>query len=312
MVLSREAATATRLYEELFHLMRHHASQEESRGGPVATITVPVAATLRNPQARVLFAPVRRPNHVFHVMEAIWMLGGERNVNWLKQFNKNIATYAEDSGDIHGAYGWRWRKHWNFDQLKAIVDTLRGDTTNRQCVLSMWDPAQDLGTEFKDRPCNTHIYFRITGGKLNMTVCNRSNDLVWGMMGSNIVHMTMLQELMAVWCGTKLGTYTVVTNNLHIYKDLPNFDDIWGEAMHLQSEGWHEPCGMIKMGESAEIFLMDCKRFMAGEATKCRWFDEVAAPMRDFYLDVPNRVKHLSRIADPAWHTGMKQWIAGR
>ena len=37
----------------------------------------------------------------------------------------------------------------------------------------------------KDVPCNTHAYFAINAeGSLDLTVCNRSNDLVWGCLGA--------------------------------------------------------------------------------------------------------------------------------
>ena len=54
---------------------------------------------------------------------------------------------------------------------------------------------------------------------LDMTVTNRSNDLVWGMLGANYVHMTFLQEYMAARLGAEVGLYHHVTNNLHAYCD---------------------------------------------------------------------------------------------
>ena len=35
--------------------------------------------------------------------------------------------------------------------------------------------------------------------KLCMTVCNRSNDMLWGAYGANVVHMSMLQEFVALF-----------------------------------------------------------------------------------------------------------------
>ena len=46
-------------------------------------------------------------------------------------------------------------------------------------------------------PCNTAIYFKVREGKLNMTVSNRSNDVIWGTFGANVVHMSILQEYVA-------------------------------------------------------------------------------------------------------------------
>lgn len=52
---------------------------------------------------------------------------------------------------------------------------------------------------------------------LDMTVTNRSNDLVWGMLGANVVHFSFLQEYLASMLGVGVGHYHQMTNDLHIY-----------------------------------------------------------------------------------------------
>ncbi len=52
---------------------------------------------------------------------------------------------------------------------------------------------------------------------LDMTVTNRSNDMVWGMLGANYVHFTFLQEYVAARLGVEAGKYHHFTNNLHVY-----------------------------------------------------------------------------------------------
>jgi hypothetical protein len=52
---------------------------------------------------------------------------------------------------------------------------------------------------------------------LDMTVTNRSNDMVWGMLGANYVHFTFLQEYIAGCLGVEVGKYHHFTNNLHVY-----------------------------------------------------------------------------------------------
>jgi hypothetical protein len=83
----------------------------------------------------------------------------------------------------------------------------------------MWDQEVDgVGRNSKDLPCNTHAYFaRDVGGRLDMTVCNRSNDLVWGALGANAVHFSFLLEYMAAKIGCPVGKYYQFTNNLHGY-----------------------------------------------------------------------------------------------
>lgn len=52
---------------------------------------------------------------------------------------------------------------------------------------------------------------------LDMTITNRSNDLIWGMLGANYVHFTILQEYMAAKLGVEVGVYNHFTNNAHVY-----------------------------------------------------------------------------------------------
>lgn len=54
---------------------------------------------------------------------------------------------------------------------------------------------------------------------LDMTVFNRSNDMIWGALGANYCHMGFLQEYMACSLGVEVGVYNQVTNNLHCYLD---------------------------------------------------------------------------------------------
>jgi len=52
---------------------------------------------------------------------------------------------------------------------------------------------------------------------LDITVYNRSNDLVWGLLGEDYVTFTVLQEYMAARLGVEVGRYHHVSNNLHVY-----------------------------------------------------------------------------------------------
>ena len=164
---------------------------EDSRNGKVIVAPGPVMTVYENPCERVLFSPLRDANPFFHLMESLWMLVGRMDLAWPEFFNKRFASFSDDGKVVHGAYGYRWRSWWGFDQIRAIVDELKADPKSRRCVLSMWAPIGDLvsfkidekqlgGLKSKDVPCNTHAYFDLRGGRLNMTVCNRSNDAIWG------------------------------------------------------------------------------------------------------------------------------------
>lgn len=192
--------------------------KRNSRNGPVVMLPEPACIVYTNPCERVLFWPQRDANPFFHLMESLWMLAGRKDVEFVAKFVKRMRDYSDDGTSFNGAYGYRWRNHFDRDQLPQIADALKENPDCRRQVLGIWDPRHDLGLPSKDLPCNTHVYFsRGVEGELNMTVMNRSNDAVWGAVGANVVHFSVLQEYMAARIGCAIGTYYQISNNLHLY-----------------------------------------------------------------------------------------------
>lgn len=205
--------------------------QEDTRNGKVLVCPTPVVTTYLNPRHRVLFNPVRDANPFFHLMEALWMLAGRRDVDFVARYAKQMRKYSDDGVFLRGAYGYRWRNHFGFDQIQRTINDIKRDPNSRRLVISMYDPTYDsYGTGLKDIPCNTHLYFRVYAGTLDMTICNRSNDVIWGAYGANPVHMSILQEYIASHCDLAVGTMYQFSNNWHIYEqhfpllDSPRYD----------------------------------------------------------------------------------------
>lgn len=207
-----------------YNLLCHSGREEQSRNGPVLKHPTPVTIVYPYPQRRVLFDPIRDHNPFFALFESLWMLAGREDLAYLTQFNKAMAQYSDDGVTVRGsAYGKRWRSWFGYDQIQYVLNALADDPTSRRCVLTMWDASDDPLVSSKDIPCNTQIYFDVDVEQkvLNMMVTNRSNDLVFGALGSNAVHFSILLEYMASHLGLGVGTYYQVTNNLHLYTDNP-------------------------------------------------------------------------------------------
>lgn len=220
----------------------------DSRVGPVERIPEPVTITYLDPVRRVLFNRQRDCNPFFHLYESLWMLAGRNDVAPLMYYNSKIADIASDDGKtFNGAYGYRWRhscypsvypeaygdKWHGYDQLDLIAEHLLEKPNTRRAVLAMWNVEDDLirASTTKDVCCNTHAYFDIDNdiNELNLTVCNRSNDLVWGCLGANAVHFSILLEYMAAKIGAKVGMYHQFTNDLHVYTDKWNMHKLAAE-----------------------------------------------------------------------------------
>ena len=203
-----------------------------SRVGEVLQLIEPVTITYHFPLQRVLFNEARDANPFFHLMESLWMLGGRRDIDPMAYYAANYRECVQDGDNpnANGAYGYRWRKPLNTpastvlhlqdcDQLKVIVEQLKSKPESRRVNLQMWTVLDDLMKidTSKDVCCNTNAFFLINRGKLDMTVCNRSNDLIWGALGANVVHFSFLQEYLAAHIGVEAGVYNQFTNNLHVY-----------------------------------------------------------------------------------------------
>ena len=299
--------SADELYDEACFKFDMSSMHEESRNGDVWSIPDLSLITLHKPHRRILHNKDRDANPFFHLMEALWMWAGRNDAKFLLQFNKHIGEYA-DNGVFNAAYGYRWQHHFGYNQLTHVRNQIVKDPLSRQHVIQMWDPVYDT-MQAKDKACNTQIMFRIRFGRLNMTVMNRSNDLVWGAQGANIVHMTMLHELMAHTCGLEMGTYRVVSNNLHVYE--PHW------KLLNENSGYTGPIvDPTPVGKSNDLesWLLDAGKFCDGATTRFEnnWFLDVAVPMRDAYLDRENRLRHILNVKCPAWREAALQWSERR
>lgn len=205
-----------------------------SRGMEVVRIPGMFTTVYDRPEERVLFDEDRDANPFFHLMESMWILSGSRTVALPAYFLPRITAYSDDGRIFHGAYGWRLREAFGFDQIKCAIDTLRGNPETRQVVMSIWHPMLDLGKTSKDIPCNDMVMLEVDNGELNMLVCNRSNDLIWGTYGANVVQFSILQEFIAAAVGVKVGRYTQMSNNSHVYVDNPYWQKfLTGKAGNL-------------------------------------------------------------------------------
>lgn len=306
--------------------MRSEGIQEDSRNGTVIVAPGPVMTVYQRPQERVLFSRVRNANPFFHLMEALWMLNGQNDLEWPLFFNARFSEYSDDQQTIHGAYGHRWRKAFGFDQVKALIHLLRTEPETRRGVLAMWNPQNDLGTLSRDLPCNTHIYFDRRGGVLNMTVCCRSNDLLWGAYGANVVHFSMLQEYIACALGIPMGEYCQLSNNFHYYTNVLDKEaakNLEGDAQpnnHYEFAGLSPSDLFVRTDrplESMASFDIDLKRFMSDPmgdtAYEHVFFNKTAAPMYAAWYDRKTKTSNglMSAYAIEAedWREACVRWI---
>lgn len=327
--------------------------------GEVLRVQEPVLITYQRPTERVLLNEARDANPFFHLYEALWMLAGRNDVAPLNYYTSGIGRYSDDGVTMNGAYGYRWRSQWNVDrqahtdQLDLVVNHLRSSPESRRAVLTMWNVGDDLlkMDMSKDVCCNLNVMFalrkergsqdhgalRVTDNGeqsfLDMTVTNRSNDAVLGLLGANYVHFTILQEYLAARLGAEVGLYHHFTNNLHVYLNNKWKPEEWlaeygPRDMHSPEAFDWDHTKTIPLVEDDLIWEDELAPFVDAfgkEEWVLPYFDEwdsiflytVAAPALAAFRQYKNKEMDkaflwASRVKDDAWRLACTNWLKRR
>ena len=211
------------------------------------------------------------------------------------------------------------------DQIEKAIRLLQYEPNTRRCVIAMWEPAYDLGKDSLDIPCNTHIYFKIRNDNLNMMVCNRSNDVIWGALGANAVHFSFLQEYIAANLEVGVGTYTHVSDCFHIYTDNPVWKLHKSVGTASYSRFYQEDATAMPLVQEPLTFDMNLTNFMKDDWHEYRYdepfFVSVAVPMRqtwDIYkrdqgrANWPTIAMTLEKVLSRDWYLAATQWMKKR
>lgn len=321
------------LYPQALHFVNRDGVVEPSRAGEVKVVPFPVLTVTDKPMERVLFDQTRDANPFFHLFECLWMLNGDSDARWLDRFVGDFSSrFAEDEtmfsdgqtcqdGHIWGAYGRRWRTWFSEDQLHLTVDRLKKDPKDRRIVISMWDPFTDFQhldeIPFKDVPCNTHMYPRIVNGKLDLTVCVRSNDVIWGAYGANAVHMTFVQEYLAGLIGVPVGKFYQLSNNWHAYTEVLDKYMVDYDYHNLYVTGRVEPKPIMT---NPLTWDEDLAKFMENPDRPDfdnMWFYLVARPAWNAHVAYKEKrwedaFEWCSLVEASDWSLAMHSWIARR
>lgn len=208
-------------------LLNAEGVRRGSRNGAVRVAPWPVVTEYHHPWEKVGFWPQRDTNIAFLIYEAFWMLLGRNDIEPLTRYIKGFGRYSDDGKTQHGAYGHRWRERFGFDQLPVIIDNLQTNMEDRRCVLTMFQAGIDLvGAKrigcppTKDVPCNIAATLqRDENGRLDLTVFNRSNDIIWGAYFANAFHFGCLLEYLAAYIDCPVGIYRQISVNYHAYDE---------------------------------------------------------------------------------------------
>lgn len=219
----------------------------------------------------------------------------------------------------------------NADGPKAGVILGKGskDVCCNLCVCFSLSVAEEIKTIGGVRPGYESWPEHPINCRLDMTVFNRSNDLIWGTLGANVVHFSMLQEYMACCLGVEVGVYHQISNNQHVY--LNNFKpDEWLKGTPCSSDYVLPtyPKSDLLLVEDKNQFDEEVKTFVEtywghARAGMYREYKEpflrnVARPMclafsaHKNYRDYASAFRYLSMVRAADWRAAGVAWIGKR
>jgi hypothetical protein len=191
------------------------ASRKNPAGDIVYEWPTPVTTQYNSPDECILYSAHRDANPFFHLFESLWILAGRNDVMFLAAVLPSMRNFSDNGATFYGAYGARIAPN-----IRDIIASLKADPDTRRAYLPIWVAGSDAASrETKDLPCNTGVSFRVreNWSRLDATVFCRSNDVIWGAYGANVVQFSFLLQYVAGWAGYEVGRLYQVSNSFHIY-----------------------------------------------------------------------------------------------
>lgn len=185
-----------------------------------------------NIRDRIPYVPERGFSIAYMIAELLWYMSGNNKTEWISNYSAFWRNISDDGVTANSAYGARIFKLHNLQhsnsamadkmppegwtQWQYLKDELTKDTDSRRAVIHIRMP-QDSYLAQKDVPCTLALQFFIRDGALHQVASMRSSDLILG-IAYDIPAFTMFQEMLAAELGVACGTYTHISNSLHIYE----------------------------------------------------------------------------------------------
>lgn len=172
------------------------------------------AFTIMNPRDRLI--PCRNADLRYNIANFLWTVAENGNPEHIIHYNPRGKAFLEDS-ELKCDIPSRLQNSLGGSQLVDAINLLKTDPDSRRAFITLGRPA-DIHEDNLDFPCPASIHYLIRNGKLNSIVHMRSQS-TYGVLPYDVFLFTMMQEAVAVELGVELGTYTHISNSLHIYED---------------------------------------------------------------------------------------------
>lgn len=209
-------------------------------------------------------------------LEALQLIGGIARMDLMERATAKGDGSAAVGGatfrqtdQFAGAYGPRVR-----NQLERVVERIKGDPDTRGAVMTLWDPAHELGPDGCSYMCTVALQFLLRGGKLQLHTMMRSND-AWLGLPYDAFMFTQLQITVANVLGVGIGEYHHRATSMHLYEQhLDRAYAVANAASKAAPWGW--PFGVY--GDDVRDSQLNARAIMDG-AARGGWYDRAIASL---------------------------------
>lgn len=311
---------------QVLNALSSSGMESDSRNGRVLSFPDTIAVEYSHPMESVISIKGRGYHPFLMFFDGMFMFTSHNKSDFLEQFAPKFSNFA-NNGILLGDYGNRLKAWFGVDQIEGAVKKLSENWTDRRVVLHLSSPVPEIDVHevVKDVPCNLLIVPRIVehnGVKqMNITVMNRSNDLLWGMMGANIVQFSMLLSVLAGRVGVKVGRLTQISTNAHAYLDFGPYakmsEIVFANRIApapITCYGPHDFSGVGALQRDMEEFMC---MWSAGEGAQVSidtfdsgYMRQVFAPMWSSWLHYQNGEKWHPKAMTDMFDVDSPMWKA--
>ncbi|MGW7353165.1 thymidylate synthase [Streptomyces sp. NPDC054784] len=312
-------------YLALLRLVFSDFEQRIDARGNAAREVTGVSFRLPDPRQRLPYLASRKVNPVFQFADALWHLGGRRDLEMMRYYAPSMRSSSTDGATLGGsAYGHTLFRVADSDTMSLfarVLDLLRTEPDSKRGYLPVFSAGELAITGNPDMSCLAGLHLLVRDGRLHMLCHMRANDLDCGLL-SDVFSFTMIQEYAAVQLGLELGHYTHTIGSAHINdKNAERVQKVLCEAAHRAPRQFHFPPMPVdtspdtigRLAEYEALLRTDTVRYSA---------DEIARINVDAYwqqalllFETYRQIRHdgtdmVSRDVLNALHPGLR-WLLG-
>ncbi|WP_405008324.1 thymidylate synthase [Kitasatospora purpeofusca] len=202
----------------LRHVTENYTHVNTARGNDSHEI---IGATFRliDPRQRALHLTSRPVNPVYHHAEALWYLGGLRNLDLIGHYASRRRADSRDGTTIEGSsYGARIfapRPDGAPSAFDRALELLRAEKDSKRAYLPVFEAGDLDEIGHPDLPCLVGLQLLARDGYLHMVTYMRANDANRGLV-CDVYSFTLIQEFAAALLGLRLGSYTHHVGSMHV------------------------------------------------------------------------------------------------